>query len=333
MKAAVLGSGSFGTALGAILADKGNNVVLWTRRPELLESINRSHENKRYLPGLRLPDTLTAADDIGRVLEGVELVVLAIPTQNLASVLTEHGSRLPKNVPLVGAAKGVERGSLRLVNEILEGELPQEYHEHLAYLSGPSFAKEMVERVPTVVSIASKSEKTAQQVQKDFYHTYFRTYWTPDVIGVEVGGALKNVIAIAAGVADGLGMGHNTRAAIITRGLAEITRLGVAKGANPLTFLGLAGMGDLVLTCTAELSRNRTVGFNLGKGKKLKDILEEMNQVAEGVVTTESAYALSKKLNVDMAITAEVYRLLYEDKDPRRVAADLMSRDLKKEEG
>lgn len=331
MKAAVLGSGSFGTALGAILADKGNDVVLWTRRPELIESINSRHENDRYLSGLKLPDSLRAAADIKEVLAGAELVVLAIPTQSLAEVLGEHGKLLPEKTPIVGAAKGIERGSLRTVNEILEEELPKQYHPYLAYLSGPSFAKEMIQKVPTVVSIASNSEETARRVQKDFYHVYFRTYWTPDVIGVETGGALKNVIAIAAGVADGLGMGYNTRAAIITRGLAEITRLGVAKGANPLTFLGLAGMGDLVLTCTAELSRNRTVGFNLGKGKKLSQILEEMNQVAEGVVTAESAFQLSQKLGVEMAITAEVYRLLYEDKDPMRVAADLMSRDLKQE--
>ncbi|MCE9596498.1 MAG: NAD(P)-dependent glycerol-3-phosphate dehydrogenase, partial [Spirochaetia bacterium] len=237
----------------------------------------------------------------------------------------------PEGVPMVSAAKGIDRESLRLVSEIFEEELPGKYHKYLSYLSGPSFAKEILKKVHTVVSIASRNEEVAKQVQQMFAHTWFRTYWTPDVTGVEVGGALKNVIAIAAGVSDGLGLGHNTRAALITRGLAEITQLGIRKGADPLTFLGLAGLGDLVLTCTGDLSRNRTVGFKLGQGMKLKDVLAEMNQVAEGVVTTESTYLLAKKLNVEMAITEQVYQLLYKDKDPKQVVRDLMTRDLKRE--
>lgn len=331
MKCAVLGSGSFGTALASILAENRYDVTIWARRPELVESINDRHENSRYLPGLKLPENLKAGTDLEAVLEGAELVVSAIPTQATAGVLREIGQMLPEKAAYVVAAKGIEEDSLRLVCEIFEQELPGKFHPRLSYLSGPSFAREMIQKVPTVVSIASHSEETARLVQKVFANGFFRTYWTPDVIGVEVGGALKNVIAIAAGVSDGLGFGLNTRAAIITRGLTEITRMGVARGAEPTTFLGLAGMGDLVLTCTGDLSRNRTVGIKLGQGKKLKDILEEMNQVAEGVVTTSSAYKLSQKLQVEMAITEQVYQLLYEDKDPVQVAQDLMLRDLKQE--
>ena len=331
MKCAVLGSGSFGTALASVLAANDYEVVIWARRPELVESINEKHENSRYLPGLALPENLRASTDLHETLDGAELVVSAIPTQATAGVLREIGSQLPENAPIVVASKGIEEGTLRLVCEIFEEELPEKLHSKLSYLSGPSFAREMVQKIPTGVSIASYNEETAQQVQKLFANGWFRAYWTPDVIGVEVGGALKNVVAIAAGVADGLGFGLNTRAAIITRGLTEITRLGVTRGAQPTTFLGLAGMGDLVLTCTGDLSRNRTVGLKLGQGKKLQEILDEMNQVAEGVVTTKSAHALSQKLDVDMAITEQMYKLLYEDKDPLQVARDLMDRDLKKE--
>jgi len=331
MKAAVLGSGTFGTALASILADKNNDTVLWTRREALAHSINTKHINDYYLPDLELPVALRAETDLKKVLDKAEIIVCAVPAQQIGGVLREFGNYIPEHVPIVGAAKGIEEGSLRLVSEIFEAELDARYHPYLSFLSGPSFAKEIIRKIPTVVSIASKNEQVAKLVQQIFFHSYFRTYWTPDVIGVEVGGALKNVIAIAAGVSDGLGLGHNTRAAIITRGLSEITRLGVAKGADPLTFLGLAGMGDLVLTCTGDLSRNRSVGIKLGQGKKLKEIMGEMKEVAEGVPTTHSAYELSKKMNIEMAITTEVYRLLYEDKDPRSVARDLMGRELKKE--
>ncbi len=331
MKVAVLGSGSFGTALASILATKSYDVTIWTRREELAADINERHENTKYLPGLELPPNVKADTDIGRTLAGAEMVVVAIPAQQIGGVMKEHGGLLPENVPIVSAAKGIEEGRLRLVSEILEEELPEKHHAHLSYLSGPSFAKEMIQGIPTAVSIASHNEETAKAVQHAFHTGFFRTYWTPDVIGVEVGGSLKNVIAIAAGVSDGLGFGLNTRAAIITRGLTEITRLGKAKGADPMTFLGLAGMGDLVLTCTGNLSRNRTVGMKLGEGKKLKQALDEMNQVVEGVYTAESAYQLSRKLNVDMAITREVYRLLYEDKEPLQVTKDLMGRELKRE--
>ncbi|MCU0824549.1 MAG: NAD(P)-dependent glycerol-3-phosphate dehydrogenase [Leptospira sp.] len=331
MKIGIIGAGSFGTALGSILADKGYNVTLWTRSSEQARSINENHINNKHMPDLVLPDKLSANTNLIEVVSDKDMLVSAPPSHALSGILKEIKDHIPAKIPIVSASKGIENESLRLVSEIFESELPGQFHSQLSYLSGPSFAKEMVKRVPTIVSIASKNEATAKRVQEIFSFTYFRTYWTPDVVGVEVGGALKNVIAIAAGVADGLGFGQNTRAALITRGLNEITRMGLKMGADPMTFLGPSGMGDLVLTCCGEASRNRTVGFRLGKGEKLKDILASMNEVAEGVKTTQSAKNLSDKLGVELAITNEVYRMLYEDKDPKEVVKALMSRDLKRE--
>ncbi|TGK82205.1 NAD(P)-dependent glycerol-3-phosphate dehydrogenase [Leptospira noumeaensis] len=331
MKIGIIGAGSFGTALGSILADKGYDVTLWTRSEDQARSINENHLNSKQMPDLVLPEKLKADTNLIHVVKDKEMIVSAPPSHALSGILKEIKDHIPPKVPIVSASKGIENESLRLVSEIFESELPGQFHSQLSYLSGPSFAKEMVKRVPTIVSIASKNEATAKRVQEIFSFTYFRTYWTPDVVGVEVGGALKNVIAIAAGVADGLGFGQNTRAALITRGLNEITRMGIKMGADPMTFLGPSGMGDLVLTCCGEGSRNRTVGFRLGKGEKLNEILASMNEVAEGVKTTLSAKNLSDKLGVEMAITQEVYRMLYEDKDPKEVVKALMGRDLKRE--
>lgn len=331
MKIGIIGAGSFGTALGSILADKGYDVTLWTRSEDQARSINENHMNTKHMPDLVLPDKLKADTNLIQVVKDKDMIVSAPPSHALSGILKEIKDHIPPKVPIVSASKGIENESLRLVSEIFESELPGQFHSQLSYLSGPSFAKEMVKRVPTIVSIASKNEATAKRVQEIFSFTYFRTYWTPDVVGVEVGGALKNVIAIAAGVADGLGFGQNTRAALITRGLNEISRMGIKMGADPMTFLGPSGMGDLVLTCCGEASRNRTVGFRLGKGEKLKDILASMNEVAEGVKTTLSTKNLSDKLGVEMAITQEVYRMLYEDKDPKEVVKALMGRDLKRE--
>lgn len=331
MKVSVLGSGSFGTALGNVLADKNYEVYLYARRREIVDSINLKKENVEYLPNITLSKNLFATNNIEECLENTALIILAIPTQNLTQFIKENYKFFKDNIPIVSVSKGIENHTLRLVSEVLEEELPKEFHQNLCYLSGPSFAKEIVKRYPTVVSIASKNESMAQKVQEYFFTSYFRTYWNYDVIGVEVGGALKNVIAIACGISDGLQLGHNTRAAIITRGLAEITRLGVAKGANPITFLGLTGLGDLVLTCTGELSRNRTVGIQLGQGKNLEEILTSLHQVAEGVTTTKSAYELSKKLNIEMPITEAVYKILYNNTKPQEVVKELMQRKLKKE--
>ena len=332
MQVAVLGSGTFGTALASVLAAKGFETTIWTRHADQAAGFNERHRNDKYLPDLELPEKLGADTDVERLLSGAGLIICAIPAQQIAGVLHDYAHFFPAEAAIVGAAKGVEEGTLRLVNEIFEEELPGKFHKNLCYLSGPSFAREVIQKIPTVVSIASHNEETARHVQQAFSSDYFRTYWSSDVIGVEVGGALKNVIAIAAGVADGLGFGLNTRAALITRGLAEITRLGIKKGADPITFLGLAGMGDLVLTCTGDLSRNRTVGKKIGEGKTLQQALDEMNQVVEGVFTADAAFQLSQKLKVEMAITEQIYKLLYEGKNAMDVTRDLMGRDLKKEE-
>jgi len=331
MKIGVIGSGSFGTALGSLLADKGYDVLMWTRSKDQADGINSNHVNAKHLPKYTLPEKLKASTDLEEVIKGKELILSVPPSHVLSSVLRDIKNIIPERVPIVSATKGIENDSLRLVSEIFETELPGKYHQYLSYISGPSFAKEIIGRVPTIVSIASKNEANAKNVQSIFSFTYFRTYWTPDVVGVEVGGALKNVIAIAAGVSDGLGFGQNTRAALITRGLHEITKMGIKKGADPLTFLGPSGMGDLVLTCCGEQSRNRTVGFELGKGRTLDDILGSMNEVAEGVKTTKSAYDLAKELEIEMPITEEVYKMLYENKPPKEVVRDLMGRDLKRE--
>lgn len=331
MKIGLIGSGSFGTALGSLLADKGYDVLMWTRSPEQAEGINQNHKNKKHLSDLILPEKLKASTSLEEVVREKDLLLSAPPSHVLTEIIHKIKDIVSPNCPIVSATKGIENETLRMVSEIFEAELPGRLHKNLSYLSGPSFAREIIGKVPTVVSIASKNEGTARTVQEIFSFTYFRTYWTPDVVGVELGGSLKNVIAIAAGVVDGLGQGQNSRAAVITRGLNEITRLGVKKGADPMTFLGPSGIGDLVLTCCGDLSRNRTVGMKLGQGKTLSEILAEMNEVAEGVKTAKSAYDLSRKLGVSMPITEEVYKMLYEEKSPREVVRDLMGRDLKRE--
>jgi glycerol-3-phosphate dehydrogenase (NAD(P)+) len=327
-KVAVLGSGAWGTALGKVLAEKGDDVVVWARREDLCTPINERHENVRYLPGAILPANLTATTSLEGALEGANLVVFVVPSHATREVARMAAPLVAKDVPIVSATKGIEIDSLMLMNEVLEDELKNHRDGQLAFLSGPSFAKELAAQHPTAVVIACRDEANTHAVMKRFHTPYLRLYASQDVAGVECGGALKNVIAIATGAVEGLGYGHNTRAAVITRGLAEIARLAISRGGTPLTLAGLAGMGDLVLTCTGELSRNRTVGVELGKGKTLKDILASLGHVAEGVKTTKSAYDLSKKLGVDMPIVQEMYLVLYEDKPLPQAAIDLMLREL-----
>lgn len=331
MNVAVLGAGAWGTALAKVLADKQNPTTIWSHRGEVADTINEQHVNTRYLPTAELPANLRATVDLEEALRGAELVVVVIPSHGLRAVMRDARRYVPANALLCSASKGIENDTLMLMSDVLLDELGHAVQHRLTYLSGPSFAKEVAARMPTTVVIAGTSERETEVAQHSFATDRFRTYASPDVMGVEIGGALKNVIAIAAGVADGLGYGHNTRAGLITRGLAEIGRLAARKGANPLTLAGLAGMGDLVLTCTGELSRNRTVGFELGKGRKLGDILATLGHVAEGVKTTKSAFDLSNKLQVDMPITAEVFKILYEDKAPQQAVVDLMTRALSKE--
>ncbi|MBL8921079.1 MAG: NAD(P)-dependent glycerol-3-phosphate dehydrogenase [Myxococcaceae bacterium] len=330
-KATVFGAGSFGTAIASVLAHNFDEVLLWGRDAAVIAALNEQHENPNYLPGLKLSPKIRGSTDLEHAATGATLVAVATPSQATRDLMSKVAAFVPSHVPVVSVAKGIENETLLTMTEVLEQCLPESYHPSIAVLSGPSFAKEMVLGMPTVVTIASRWEKTAQKAQALFSSEKFRAYTSTDVVGVQVGGSLKNVIAIAAGIADGLGLGHNTRAAIITRGLAEISRIAMRMGANPLTLSGLSGMGDLVLTCTGELSRNRRVGLELGKGRSLDEILKDMKQVAEGVKTAKSAKDLSAKLAVELPICDQVYRIAYEGKSPKAAVLDLMVRSPKSE--
>jgi glycerol-3-phosphate dehydrogenase (NAD(P)+) len=305
--------------------------VIWGRNEQVFRSINQQHENSVYLPGILLPQAMRATLSLQEALAGSELVVSATPSHATRPVLAEARGFLPKLVPIVSVSKGIENDTLLTMTEVLEDCLPEEFHPYVAVLSGPSFAKEVARQMPTAVTVAARWDKVALKCQKLFQTETFRSYTSADVVGVQIGGALKNVIAIAAGIADGLGFGHNARAAIITRGLAEIGRIAVRKGGNPLTLSGLSGVGDLVLTCTGELSRNRRVGIELGKGRPLPEILMELKEVAEGVKTAKSARDLSQKLAVELPICDQVFRILYESKNPRTAVVELMTRQPKSE--
>lgn len=330
-RVAVLGAGAFGTSLATVLASQGLQTRLWARRAELAASINQTRRNARYLPDAELPATLTAYPDMASTLADAELVLFVVPSHATRGVAEQAATLLPPEALLCSATKGIENDTLMLMSEVLEDVLGAAASKRLTYLSGPSFAKELAAGVPTAFTIAGHHAPAVKHVQEVFSNPQLRAYATDDVAGVEVGGALKNVIAIAAGAIDGLGFGLNTRAALMTRGLAEIGRLAAAKGAKPETMSGLAGMGDLVLTCTGNLSRNRTVGVELGKGNTLAEILEKLGQVAEGVKTTKSAHELGLKLGVEMPITDQVYKVIYEDKPARQALIDLMTRPLTQE--
>jgi glycerol-3-phosphate dehydrogenase (NAD(P)+) len=331
MRGCVIGSGSFGTAMAQVLATHCEQVLLWGRDATLTAAINERHENPTYLPGIPLARQIRATTSLEEALQGAELVVAAAPSHATREVMGRAVPHLPRHVPIITVTKGIENETLLTMTELLEDVLPEEFHPYLAVLSGPSFAKELAMKMPTVVTIASHWDRVALRCQKAFQTEYFRTYTSQDVMGVQYGGALKNVIAIAAGCADGLGFGHNTRAAIITRGLAEISRVAVRKGGNPLTLSGLSGMGDLVLTCTGELSRNRRVGVELGKGRTLPQILAETKQVAEGIKTAQSAKDVSEKLGVELPICRQVYEIAYHAKSPKAAVLELMTRQPKHE--
>lgn len=327
----VIGAGSWGTALAFLLADKGYNVMLWAYEQACVTAINETRENAIFLPGITLPPTLRATGDLEEAVRDRDMIVSVTPSHVTRNVLSEAARWMPRHVPIVNATKGIENNTLMTISEILEEVLPIEYHPYLAYLSGPSFAREVASRHPTAVVVGAYSERLAAWVQEAFFSSYFRVYRSTDVMGIEIGASLKNVIAIAAGTADGMGFGHNSRAALISRGLAEMSRLAVIRGANPLTLAGLAGMGDLVLTCTGNLSRNRTVGRKLGEGLSLDTILGEMNMVAEGVKTAKSVHDLANRLGVELPISETVYDVLYNGTSPQDALQYLMSRELKRE--
>jgi len=331
MRAAVLGAGSWGTALASLLAGKGYAVTAWDKDVAILDEIAKKHRNERYLPGVELPAGLGATREVQKALEGAELVVLAVPSHAVRQVTIEAKRHVHAGTPLVCVAKGIELETLMTMTEVMEDVLPVTLHPYIAALSGPSFAKEVAKGLPTAVTIAARWERIARQAQEAFHTKTFRPYTSGDVVGCEIGGCVKNVVAIAAGISDGLGFGANALAALITRGLAEISRLAVRKGANPLTLSGLSGLGDLVLTCSSDLSRNRTVGRGLAQGKNADDIQKELGQVAEGVRNAKSAWALAQRLGVDMPITETIYRVLYEGLSPRDAVTGIMMRETKPE--
>ena len=332
MKIGVIGAGSWGTTLANVLAKKGHDVTLWVYEADLSKRLQETGVNDLYLDGITLSSKLAYTNDLSEAAQNSQLILLVSPSQVMRHVLKDLKAYIPEDCLLVSAAKGIENGTLLTMSEVLQEVLGEQVAKRSAFLSGPSFAREVAAEQPTAVTVAAVNPEVAHRVQEIFSTDYFRVYTNQDVVGVEIGGAMKNVIALAAGVGDGLGFNHNARAALITRGLVEISRLGEAKGAQEATFSGLAGMGDLVLTCTGDLSRNRSVGIELGKGRKLDEILNQMRMVAEGVKTTLSAYQLAAKLGVAMPITEQMYQVLYKEKDPKQAAADLMTRALTSED-
>ncbi len=328
MRCAVVGAGAWGTALADLLARNKHEVRLWAYEPDVVDSINRDHENVRFLRGHPLTDSVHALGDLTATTNGAELVVFATPSQALRSIVRAVARALPPSAPLVVATKGIEKGTLSLMTEIVEQEVSS---ATVIALSGPSFAVEVVSCQPTAVVVASGKNGAAAIAQRALSSPYFRTYTHTDVIGVELGGALKNVMAVATGIAEGLGLGFNARAALITRGLAEMTRLGVALGAEDSTFAGLAGLGDLVLTCTGSLSRNRAVGVEVGKGRQLDEVLRDRETVAEGVFAAQSARELAVREGIEMPIVDAVNRVLFEGQSARSAIGALMSRELRAE--
>ena len=327
----VVGAGAWGTALSALLASKGHAVTIWSYEPEIAESINQRRLNP-YLSDVSLPEGLCAKAEMALAVRGADVVLSASPSQFVRAVMAEAAGSLAPGALIVSASKGIELGSLLCMDKVLDGVLSQAHMQRFCALSGPSFAREVAAGLPTAVVVAGRTEEAAEQAQDIFQTPYFRVYTNTDVVGVELGGALKNVMALAAGITVGLGYGHNTMAALITRGLAEMTRLGVAMGADPATFSGLAGMGDLVLTCTGSLSRNRTVGHRLGQGESLDEILADMTAVAEGVKTAPAVHELAAQHGVEMPIVEQVHHIVQEDKRPADALKELMLRDPKPED-
>lgn len=325
----VIGAGSWGTALANLLAKQGHDVVVWSFEPDVADAINTRHENPRYLSEVRLAPALRATSELREAVTGAGMLLSVSPAQHVRGIMAEAASSMRADALVVSASKGIEQERLSTMAQVLAQVLPK--GTCTAYLSGPSFALEVAQEMPTAVTIASHDETMAARAQDIFQTPYFRAYTSDDVVGVELGGALKNVIAVASGMVAGLGLGHNSTAALITRGLAEITRLAVELGANPMTLSGLAGMGDLILTCTGGLSRNRHVGVELGKGRTLDEVLGEMTMVAEGVATTRATHALARRTGIEMPIAAEVHAVLFENKPVAEALEALMMREPKAE--
>lgn len=333
MKIAVLGAGSWGTTLAVLLAEKGFQVDLWSHREEFARELDSTRENFRYLPGVQFPDNLHISGDISKAVEGAGMIVAAVPSQVLRQTLSLLREISFEKAILVNVAKGIELDTGKRLSEVVLEVLPGISPEKVAVLYGPSHAEEVSEKQPTTVVAASSSLETAQKVQEVFHTSTFRVYVNTDIVGVEVAGSVKNIIAIAAGISDGLGFGDNAKAAIITRGLAEMSRLAVSLGGDPMTVSGLSGIGDLVVTCLSRHSRNRYLGEQIGRGKCLEEVVGQIKMVAEGVPTTKAVTLLSRRLGVDMPITGAVYEMLFESKPAEEAILDLMTREPKQELG
>ncbi|MGE4357432.1 MAG: NAD(P)H-dependent glycerol-3-phosphate dehydrogenase [Candidatus Omnitrophota bacterium] len=330
MHIGILGDGGWGTALAILLAKKGYSVGLWGYFADYLDILERKRENIKFLPGIKIPSSVRIIKDINNIIDNFSIIVIAIPSKYLRFVIQDFSSFNFEKKIVLSVVKGLEENSYLRPSEIIQSVLGK---VKLAVLSGPSIAREVAQDIPTAVVIASQDMDMAKKLQKIFSTETFRVYVHSDVVGVELGGALKNIIAIACGISDGLGFGTNTKSALLNRGLVEMIRLGVSLGAKPETFWGLSGMGDLVTTCFSPYSRNRGVGERIGKGEKIKKIMHKMEMVAEGVLTTRAAYELAKRLNVEVPITEQVYKVLYEHKSPRKAVKELMTRKLKEEFG
>ncbi|MCK5032312.1 MAG: NAD(P)H-dependent glycerol-3-phosphate dehydrogenase [Calditrichia bacterium] len=331
MKVGVLGAGSFGTTLALVLNSNNHDVTCWSFEKNTVDDIKAKGINTKFLPGVEIPRAINFTTDLYKTAGNKDVIVVAVPSQAVREVLLKLDNKFDSNSIWVNVAKGIENNTLLRISQVLNeaGKIPE---EQIAVLYGPSHAEEVSRKVPTAIVAASASLETAGKIQKLFMTSYFRVYASQDVIGVELGGSLKNIIALAAGICDGANFGDNTKAALITRGLVEINRMGVKLGANPSTFAGLSGLGDLVVTCMSQHSRNRYVGEQIGKGRKLDDILSEMAMVAEGVKTTKSAYDISIKESIEMPITEQVYKTLFENKSPIEAMKNLMTRESKIED-
>lgn len=326
-KIAVLGPGSWGTALAKVLVENGHDVTIWGREEEQIKEINEHHTNKHYLPDLILPVELKAEDDLKEAVTGADAILFVVPTKAIRSVAAQLVAVLDTKPVIIHASKGLEQGTHKRISQVLAEEIPEDKRKDVVVLSGPSHAEEVAVRDITTITAASKNLIYAEYVQTLFMNEYFRIYTNDDVIGVETGAALKNIIALGSGAIHGLGFGDNAKAAIMTRGLAEISRLGVAMGADPLTFIGMSGVGDLIVTCTSVHSRNWRAGDLLGRGHNLQEVLDNMGMIVEGVSTTKAAYELSQELNVEMPITETIYKVLYEGADVKEAAKQIMLRD------
>lgn len=325
---AFLGGGSFGTALGILLANKGYEVSIYDRKKSVVDDININRKNDKYIKNLNIPKNVTAYNDLDETIKNAKFIVLSIPSHAIRTVSRSLKNKISEDVVIISIAKGIEEGTNLRLSEVIEEELP---NNKVVILSGPSHAEEVAFDIPTTVVVSSKNLDAANEVQDLFISKNFRVYTNDDLIGVEVGGAVKNIIALAAGVCDGIGYGDNSKAALMTRGMAEIVRIGMKLGGNSETFLGLTGMGDLIVTCTSPHSRNRRAGFLIGKGKSTEEAIEEVGMVVEGIKACKAFYDLKEKLNVEMPITDVLYKILFQNKDPKYAVVDLMEREKKKE--